>query len=82
MKNFLKNFFLEILYYLIILLKFKKGTGVIEYINSDKRFNSMLWIRNRMKKQYKFVQVQRKEHKDTWGSYRYVYTLECWEPVT
>lgn len=69
---------------LICFLKRKSGTGKIEFINSTRRFNSNRWIRKKLGKQgknYRFIRVLSKEYKDVWGDYKYVYTLECWEPI-
>ena len=82
MKNLIKEILISILDSLTVLLKYKKVTGAIQYINSEKRFNSKKWIKERIKIKYKFIKIIHKEYKDVWGSYKYVYTLECWEPVS
>lgn len=78
---FLQESLIEILLYWTAIFKYKTGTGSIEYINAESRFNTKQWIREKMKNKYRFIRIRHKELKDVWGSYRYVYTIECWEPI-
>ena len=77
----LKKIVVEILLSLVVFFKYKRGTGSIEYVNFRNRFNSQRLIREKMKNKFRFIKVRNKEYKDVWGEYRYVYTIEAWEPI-
>ncbi|OGI72549.1 hypothetical protein A3J61_01100 [Candidatus Nomurabacteria bacterium RIFCSPHIGHO2_02_FULL_38_15] len=79
-KNFIVNL-LEFFYSLYGSFKHRNNTGVITTVYSDQRWNSLIKIKSLMKQKYGFIKILHKDRVNAWGSIRYAYKVESWEPT-